>query len=298
MLNRLRNGQTTLDDWGFLKQRMKASVGGSFKDALRLFATNEKCSAYNLKKLVTLKQPIARIDAMHKGSRAKNGTAEQASRLEPTLFLSKEARVMLTRNICTEQGLINGSFGTVKALIYETGKAPPSLPQAVIVQFPSFKGKSCLPDIPNCVAITTETAEWWVGGTKNSRVQFPLKLGWAITIHKSQGLTLTKAVVDLSDASWAPGLHFVALSRVRRIEDVLLAPFPYDSLNKHDFKEKNKEELRLNLLFKATQQLMLNAKVANVCSMDVVDCEDEEIVEQIQSDVESLCESMDVMDLD
>ena len=119
------------------------------------------------------------------------------------------------------------------------------MPQAVVVQFPSFKGQSCLPDVPNCVAIKVETAEWWVRGQRNSRTQFPLKLGWAITVHKSQGLTLSKAVIDLNNASWAPGLHFVALSRVCRLEDLILAPFSCDSLQKHDFRLKNAEELRL-----------------------------------------------------
>ena len=63
-----------------------------FKDAHRLFATNEKCAKVNLNKLVELKNPMARINAKHEGLA---GTVEQASRLKSTLFLSKNAKVML-----------------------------------------------------------------------------------------------------------------------------------------------------------------------------------------------------------
>ena len=83
------------------------------------------------------------------------------------LYLCEEAKVMLTRNICTAQGLINGSFGTVKAIMYKESRKPPELPLAVVVQFPSFTGKSCLPDMPNCVAITPETAFWSEGGRRH-----------------------------------------------------------------------------------------------------------------------------------
>ena len=127
-----------------MKERPNPKDGEKFKDARRLFPTNEKCAEFNLKKFVELTNPIARINAKHEGSAAKRGNVEQASRLESTLFLSKGAKVMLTRNVCTQQGLINGSFGVVKAIIYETKDAPPNLPQVIVVQFPSFKGKSCL----------------------------------------------------------------------------------------------------------------------------------------------------------
>lgn len=46
-----------------------------------------------------------------------------------------------------------------------------------------------------------------------TRTQIPLLAGWAITIHKAQGMTLDKAVVDMD--TWSPGMAYVALSRVR-----------------------------------------------------------------------------------
>ena len=273
-----------------------------FKDALRLFATNEKCSEFNLKKLVELKNPIARINAKQEGSAAKRATAEQASKLEATLFLSKDAKVMLTRNVCTQQRLINGSFGVVKAIVYESRDGPPNLPQVIVVQFPSVKCKSCLPHIPNCVAITRETAEWWVAGHRNSRTQFPQKLGRAITVHKCQGLTLSKAVFDLSKASRATGLHFVALSRVCKLEDLLFVPFPFDSLHKHEQKLKNDEYLRLQMLFKATKAGFETKKNLEIETMDAVDSENEEVssfmLKESHEEIEELCRSVDARDFD
>jgi ATP-dependent exoDNAse (exonuclease V) alpha subunit len=53
--------------------------------------------------------------------------------------------------------------------------------------------------------------------------QFPLALGWAITIHKSQGLTLDALTLDLQGGAFAEGQTYVALSRARRIEGISLA---------------------------------------------------------------------------
>ena len=98
---------------------------------------------------------------------------------------------MLTRNLWTEYGLVNGSLGTVKNIIYDQGHLPPSLPIVIIVRFDKYVGPSCL-DIPNCVPICVCTSSSTTHGKTFERTQFPLKLAWAITIHKSQGLTLDK----------------------------------------------------------------------------------------------------------
>ncbi len=66
-----------------------------------------------------------------------------------------------------------------------------------------------------------------------SRTQFPLKLAWAVTIHKSQGLTLDKVYLDLGDKDFAHGLSFVGLSRVKTLSGLLLKEaFPMSRLQK------------------------------------------------------------------
>ena len=58
--------------------------------------------------------------------------------------------------------------------------------------------------------------------TVGSYEQLPLTLAWATTIHKAQGLTLEQAALDLTGGVFAPGHLYVALSRVRRLEDLYL----------------------------------------------------------------------------
>ena len=66
-----------------------------------------------------------------------------------------------------------------------------------------------------------------------SRMQFPLCLAWAITIHKSQGLTLSQTVLDIGNKEFAIGLTFVAISRVRALSDLLFnSTFTYSRLQK------------------------------------------------------------------
>jgi ATP-dependent DNA helicase PIF1 len=72
---------------------------------------------------------------------------------------------------------------------------------------------------PSWVSITPVTARWETRAGKSlTRTQLPLTLAWAITIHKSQGLTLEKVVVDLGHADFSSGLSFVAISRVKSLK--------------------------------------------------------------------------------
>ena len=166
--------------------------------------------------------------------------------------------------------------------IYKDGVTPASLPEFVVVQFPSFNGKSCLPDVKNCVAIRPETAEWMSDGRRQSRTQFPLRLAWAITVHKSQGMTLDAAVIDLQGSRFATGLEFVAFSRVKRVEHLLLIPFEYENLKRlssnKTIQQKNDEDLRLKTLFKLTK-----VRYQDESSDDDMDVDDdsEEVVDSL-----------------
>jgi len=86
---------------------------------------------------------------------------------------------------------------------------------------------------PKTVAIPPINAEWTnANGDIMIQKQFPLMLSWAFTIHKSQGKTLDRAVIDLGKAKKCTGMTLVALSRVRKLEQMLLKPFGLERLEK------------------------------------------------------------------
>ena len=231
ILLRLRNGEVTEDDWKHLMTRTPAQVSDTspFDTALHLFPTVEAVVEHNVSKLHTCGQPIATIKAVHSGPNASKGSSDDAGGLEPTVCLAKGARVMLSSNLWVDMGLVNGAMGTVRTICYKDGQAPPSLPVAVTVLFDQYSGPT-LSD--GTVPIIPLRRSWSSSGSSCSRLQLPLKLAWAVTIHKSQGLTLDKAVLDIGKKEFCAGLTFVAISRVRCLTDVLFSPpFTYQRLN-------------------------------------------------------------------
>ena len=85
------------------------------------------------------------------------------------------------------------------------------------------------------VPIFRQTTEWSKRGAVLRRTQFPLVLAYAITIHKSQGLTVEKAVLNISEADFAPGLTYVAVSRVKSLNGLMFEePFDLQGLQKKD----------------------------------------------------------------
>ena len=103
---------------------------------------------------------------------------------------------MLTKNLWSQAGLVNGAQGTVKYMIYAEGKqiTADTMPDMLLVHFPGYKGPSFLspeefPDEEEVlVPIFPANAAWYNNrGQLLTRSQFPLLYGYAITIHKSQG---------------------------------------------------------------------------------------------------------------
>ena len=100
-----------------------------------------------------------------------------------------------------------------------------------------------LPDLT--VPITPVRRSWSNGGSHCTRFQIPLKLSWAMTIHKAQGLTLSNVVVDVGKKEFTSGLTFVACSRVRQLKDLLFtAPFPYERLSNLSKSQRLQERLQ------------------------------------------------------
>jgi ATP-dependent DNA helicase PIF1 len=82
-----------------------------------------------------------------------------------------------------------------------------------------------------------------------ARTNYPIRLSYALTIHKSQGQTLKKIIVELGKKESTLGISFVALSRVKNYKDFLIQPFPLDRLTKIKnsklLNERVNEEIRI-----------------------------------------------------
>jgi len=153
--------------------------------------------------------------------------------------------MMLSANLWVDMGFVNGAIGTVHNICYREGTAPPDLPVAVTVHFDNYSGPT-LPD--GTVPITALRRSWSTSVSQCSRLQLPIKLAWAVTIHKAQGLTLDKVTVDIGHKEFSSGLTFVALSHVRQLSNILLnPPFPFQCLknlsrSRRTEERKNEEE--------------------------------------------------------
>ena len=255
ILLRLRDARLTVSDWEQLMKQTPAQVEdlAPFSNALHLHPTIEAVVEHNVSRLHASGHPIATIKAVHSGPNAAKASSEDAGGLDPIICLACEARVMLTANLWVDKGLVNGAMGTVVAICYRSGQSPPNLPIAVTVRFDSYRGPT-LSD--GTIPITPLRRTWSTSGGSCSRLQLPLKLAWAVTIHKAQDLIV---VINIGKKEFSAGLTFVACSRVRRLKDLLFdPPFPFQRVanlaNSQRLQERLLEDTKLLLLDGNTRQ--------------------------------------------
>ena len=149
----------------------------------------------------------------------------EANEQNPVVYICKGAKVMLTANMYVPYGLFNGSMGRVEEIIYNTGDSPKtSLPNVVIVEFPNYTGPSFINNYSKLVPIVPVERCLDCNCHGCSRKTVPLRLGWATTIHRCQGMTIGKGEPNRyivinpgtqSIESRNPGALFVALSRAK-----------------------------------------------------------------------------------
>ena len=251
VLQGLRRGQISDEGVAFLMQRVQtnlaSNVQAEFLTALRIYATRDAVVSHNMQTLRTNGLPVLRIDAQHTPARAKMSSEEDAEGLYPELFVSKGCRLMLTSNILTEYGLVNGTLGTLHDVVWPPDKSPrTTLPSYLLFKPDNYSLASPRlwldpVDQRPVIPILPTRREWEVRSETYSRTMFPAILAFAITIHKSQGLTLNRAVLDLSDRDFSAGQTYVAISRVRSIRGLM-----FDRLfDKARFAEKQTDVRRM-----------------------------------------------------
>jgi len=261
-LDGLRFNNPTVAHWELLSSRLQMHLSPeevkTFDSALRIYPTNDRVEAYNTEHLERLDSPCIQVLASHTGTGAKDVPSRDAGNLQVSLPLMVGARVMLTENLWTGAGLVNGSLGTVRDIAWEEGSDPRTEPPFVVmVQFDRYSGPPCfgedddgmagMGDMAHVVPVFRSTRDFLKGSVTCTRTQFPLTIAYAITVHKSQGATLDQAVVDISCKDFQPGLTYVAVSRVRSLQGIMFdRQFDLDSLRSNAIATINaREEDRL-----------------------------------------------------
>ena len=151
--------------------------------------------------------------------------------------------------LCLALWIIN----LLESIIFAPNAQPHiDLPSVIMVAIPTYRGPTewhTAEGVP-LVPIVPSVARWQSKHKRNSRRQFPLRLAYAVSIHKSQGMTLNKAVIELGEKDFVRGLSFVAISRVRAITDLAflsrIGPHRLDQVgmsNKVELDVRRREEL-------------------------------------------------------
>lgn len=152
---------------------------------------------------------------------------------------------MLIKNIDTSDGLVNGVCGTVCLVKSDENT---KLPKTIYVNFDDERIGSKLRAKFPCTVSGLQKAtpigrdEDKVTNRGGVRRQFPLRLAWACTIHKVQGLTLDKAVVSFKKI-FSAGQAYVALSRVTSIENLIIQNFKATAINAKSDIDENLEAM-------------------------------------------------------
>lgn len=222
LLARVANCEATENDWEWLQTRnpslLTTEENDVFDNCKHVVANNDARNKINREKLSKL-SPIIRIDdcdddVVNVEEEAYDG--DRYGTNDSQLF-AVGSDVMMIMNLWTDAGLVNGACGTVVGIVKP---ADGRKARVLLVDFPTYRGPALSIQSPTVVPITQVCSRKLKG--------IPLTLSWAITIHKSQGMTLDHVTIDLGDSEYSSGLTFVALSRAKFFLGLRIRPFDFD----------------------------------------------------------------------
>lgn len=220
VLNNLRNNTITKADLSVLNQFVKPDFDLKKNEGFITLTThNRKADSINIEALNDLEGKSFTYKA-----HVVDDFPDKIYPVEDNLELKVGSQIMFIKNdLSFEKNYFNGKMGKIKQLSKDE----------IIVEFPEEKKTIEVEryewqNIRYKVNETTKEIQEEVLGTFT---HYPIKLAWAITVHKSQGLTFDKAALDVSRV-FQPGQAYVALSRLRSLKGlVLLAPIQMNGLS-------------------------------------------------------------------
>jgi ATP-dependent DNA helicase PIF1 len=239
MLNEIRLGHVSEEAERLLEGCVDREIDVS--DGIvptKLRATKSEVARDNRTELAKLPGKLTEFDAVDKGSKSARMALDRNVSAPLKLGLKVGAQVMLLTNLDVEQGLCNGSVGVIVEFTRDTkycalvktdgGHKKQKREQRTLDSFTRY-APTVFPVVrfetgakvaiqPHAFEVSSE------GRVVASRTQIPLNLAWAITIHKSQGQTLSKLVISLANC-FEFGQVYVALSRARSLEGLCLTDF-------------------------------------------------------------------------
>lgn len=222
MLSAIRRGQVSDSHRDLFLSKSALAAPANLT---QLFSHNADVDRINTEKLAKLPGNARNFEMESRGPGGLIAQLKKSCLSPEILYLKTGASVMFTKND-TDHRFVNGTLGIVTGFSKESGDP--------IVKTNSGK------------IIFVETADWHMeeSGRILARItQIPLRLAWAITVHKSQGMSLDAAHMDLSDA-FEYGQGYVALSRVRSLSGLSLAGLNDRALEVHPDVRSKDEEFR------------------------------------------------------
>ncbi len=215
LLNKIRDNKLDSEGLSLLNKRVQPDFDPLDSQGYVYLTThNHKADRVNNKAMQKIKNPVFTYEAL-----VEKDFDEKTYPVEYKLQLKKDAQVMFVKNDHTgDQRYFNGKIGVIDQLGEEGIRVAfdDGTPSTWVERY-TWENKKYSVNQEN------NEIEEKLQGTFS---QYPLKLAWAITVHKSQGLTFDKAVIDVSSA-FAPGQIYVAMSRLTSLDGLVLSrPLP------------------------------------------------------------------------